>query len=44
MPAEELSEVLDGIIEGVKVVRTGLDAIVRGLPADVRHVLDDLTK
>ena len=42
LPPEDLSEVLDGIIEGVKVVRIGLDAMVRGLPADVRHALDDL--
>jgi hypothetical protein len=39
---EDLIDVLDGIVEGAKTLRTGLEAQVRGLPKDIVRALDGL--
>jgi hypothetical protein len=42
VPADELPAVLEGIIDRGNVLRSGLEALVRGLPRDVVEVLDSL--
>jgi hypothetical protein len=44
VPADELPQLLDGIVVRARTVRVGLEALVRGLPAEVLDLLDSLQR
>jgi hypothetical protein len=44
LPDEDLPSVLHGIVDGIKILRIGLEALIRGLPPDVVSLLDSLQR